>query len=102
MIIRVREMILLFFTSLPGLPNITIAPSVASKTVCLTKAEGRCCEKQYIEPVGHTHVAINDAVGACKTYTICSRVTPPGTFFLWTIVVFIPFFAGRTLSRLLL
>jgi len=101
MIIRVREMILLFFTSLPGLPNITIAPSVASKTVYIKMGSQRC-EKQYVEPAGHTHVAINNAVATCETYTICSRIAPPGTLFLRAIVVFVPFFAGRTLRGSLL
>ena len=103
MIIRVFDITLLFLISLPGLPKMTIAPSVASYTICLylrsmvTILSSRA-GLTHRKGVEYTYIAVDQTFHASQTYSVRSWVTPTRPFFLWTVIIIVPFLAGRPLN----
>jgi hypothetical protein len=103
MIIRVFDITLLFLISLPGLPKMTIAPSVASYTICLylrsmvTTLSSRA-GLTHRKGVEYTYIAVDQTFHASQTYSVRSWVTPTRPFFLRTVIVVVPFLAGRPLN----
>lgn len=103
MIIRVFEITLLFLISLPGLPKMTIAPSVASYTICLylrsmvTTMSSRAGLTHW-KGGEYTYIVVDKTFHASQTYSVRSWVTPTRPFFLWTVIIIVPFLAGRPLS----